>query len=836
MISTTTTGRKLSIGLAFLWMAVTGSDLRAAKTQDTVFLATVNANYSAAFEEIARRYEQKHPEIKVKLAIIPMQFETWIRTRFAAGGDMLPDLYNCNFTSGFDELGKLVPLEPYLDSINPYTGARWRDGLEMTIVERYKSPAGLYAVPLDFIEIGIFYNQDIFDKLALKTPATWEELLRACERMKQAGYMPFALGGDANAYWYWEVGWLVRLLCDAYQRDQIPMLAAQPGDWDYDASRNAGFRYNGADLYGDLMVRVSKERFFKAIRDGSLDLRSARLKRVYSKLKEFSQYWQPGYMGYDHDSAIQLFYKQKAALCFLTSAHVTGIMNDMEKMEPGARFNWGVFYPPPITSDPQCQGPFRGAGGPGAIYSVTRKNNLAHERNVVDFFMYLTSPEAGNILVARTLAEKQPLTGPVAIKGVQLPEPLARRFAPFLNHGFVKIEFGGRGLDDEQESVFEWTVIAQDYMAGRLPLEEFLDRYQRITFNAAARLQKKFGYDLDPATRDAPPRRVSARNHLNPFENGTLMLILIVGTFGGFASYHIRRAKGPLRTTTRVAYLLLLPTFLLLATFNYFPAFSGLYHAFTEWEEGRDAAFNGLANFKTMLSDQVLYKGLGNLLVLLAAALFKATVVPFLAAEMILLVISPRLRYLFRTAFLLPMVTPAMVGILLWRFIYDPSAGLLNQFLDALHLGPLKANWLGEPNLALASLIFMGFPWIGAFGLLIYMAGLMNIPESVHEAYRLDSNNILRRILFIDAPLVKGQFRLMVILTFIGTLQDFQSILVLTGGGPGLASTVPALRMYHEAFRFSHFGYASAIGLVIFAAILVATLINLGFRKSEEER
>jgi raffinose/stachyose/melibiose transport system permease protein len=107
------------------------------------------------------------------------------------------------------------------------------------------------------------------------------------------------------------------------------------------------------------------------------------------------------------------------------------------------------------------------------------------------------------------------------------------------------------------------------------------------------------------------------------------------------------------------------------------------------------------------------------------------------------------------------------------------------------------------------------------------MAGLMNIPDSVYEAYRLESRSILRRIWDLDVPLVGGQTRLLVVLTFIGSLQDFQSVLILTGGGPGLATMVPALRMYHAAFRFNHFGYGAALGVVLFLMILVITAINL---------
>jgi raffinose/stachyose/melibiose transport system permease protein len=511
-------------------------------------------------------------------------------------------------------------------------------------------------------------------------------------------------------------------------------------------------------------------------------------------------------------------------MCILSSISVTGILLDFEKMPQAERFDFDNFWFPPITSDQLCAGPFRGVGGGGNILAVANKGEPVHEKNVVDFLMYLTTPESGRILIERTLDDEQALVGPLLIKDVKLPKDLHDKFSVFMGHGFEKLNF--RGLEDEQESAGEWVVAAQEYFAGRTSLEEFLNRYQEIMLNAIPRLQKRDGLDLDPRTKDIPPKVSCRKNKLNPFENGSLMLLIIILLFSVLALWHISRSKGIARSHTKMAYLLLLPTFMLLATFNYVPALSGLYHAFTDWEEGRKAVFCGFDNFVKLASDKVFFRGLWNISILLVTALLKNTLVPFLAAELILALVSSRLRYIFRTAFLIPMVVPAMVIILIWRFVYDPNMGMLNQALAAIGLERFCLSWLGEPNLALGAIVFMGFPWIGALGLLIYMAGLMRIPSSVIEAYRIESSSIFRRVWNIDIPLVRGQTRLLIILTFIGTIQDFQTILIMTRGGPGLATYVPALRMYYQAFTYSHFGYGAAIGFVLFAAILILTLFT----------
>jgi raffinose/stachyose/melibiose transport system permease protein len=245
--------------------------------------------------------------------------------------------------------------------------------------------------------------------------------------------------------------------------------------------------------------------------------------------------------------------------------------------------------------------------------------------------------------------------------------------------------------------------------------------------------------------------------------------------------------------------------------------------------------FNGLDNFRLLLQDEMLFVGFGNMLVLLLAALVKATVVPFFAAQLILYLLGDRLRYVFRTAFLLPMVVPALVGVLIWRLIYNPDMGMLNQALLLLGFDGFTANWLGDPALALGAIVGMGFPWIGAFGLLIYLAGLMGISPDIYEAYTMEATNTLRRIWNLDIPLVNGQTRLLVILTFISSVQDFQTVLIMTRGGPGMATYVPALRMYNQAFVYGHFGYGAAIGLLLFLIILAITAINLSIFKGGEE-
>ena len=285
----------------------------------------------------------------------------------------------------------------------------------------------------------------------------------------------------------------------------------------------------------------------------------------------------------------------------------------------------------------------------------------------------------------------------------------------------------------------------------------------------------------------------------------------------------------------RGSYVLLLPTFALVILFYYYPALSGIYHAFTKWQAVGDSRWVGLDNFIFMVGDPFVRHSLFNQVLLTTADMAKALIPPFVVAEMIYALRSERERYWLRTLCVIPMVAPGMVIVLMWYFIYDPNVGLLNQSLAGMGLEDLKKAWLGDPDFAMGAIVGIGFPWIGALAFLILYAGLNNIPGEIIDAARIDGGSTMKRILHVDIPLLIPQFRLVIILTLIASIQDFGRVLVMTGGGPGFATYVPALWMYEQTFLMSHFGYASAIGVTLFLIILTGSTLVLRLMKSDVE-
>jgi ABC-type sugar transport system permease subunit len=285
----------------------------------------------------------------------------------------------------------------------------------------------------------------------------------------------------------------------------------------------------------------------------------------------------------------------------------------------------------------------------------------------------------------------------------------------------------------------------------------------------------------------------------------------------------------------RVSYVLLIPTFALLLIFNYYPALSGLYHSLTRWEPGVSTTFIGLANFQAMTQDHYLAIGIVNVLIILAAGVVKTIVFPLFVAEVIFHLRARLAQYWARTAFVIPTIVPAVAGILVWRFIYDPNIGLANQFLHAIGLSAWTHSWLGEPGYALGAIIFIGFPWISALPLLVLYAGLIAIPGELLEAATVDGAGALRRIFGLHIPLLLGQIKLLLILLFITGIQDFTSIFILTQGGPLDSTYVPGLELYFNATRFDNLGYASAIGVALFVVIMVVTIIQLRYVRTVTE-
>jgi raffinose/stachyose/melibiose transport system permease protein len=299
-------------------------------------------------------------------------------------------------------------------------------------------------------------------------------------------------------------------------------------------------------------------------------------------------------------------------------------------------------------------------------------------------------------------------------------------------------------------------------------------------------------------------------------------------------------------------YLFVVPSLIMVAVFAYYPAASAVYHSFFDWQGGETKQFIGWENFRRIASDGVLWSSFMTVGALIVFNIFK--MIPSIAmAVMIHRLRSERWQYLYRVLLVVPMIVPGLVTLFIWKFFFDPNLGLLNQVLDATGLKSVLVQvdqwfgwgvffaeapigWLSQPALILPALFLWGVPWIGAVGVLIYLAGLQSIGPEIYEAAELDGIGPIQKFFYIELPLIVTQVRLSLTLLVISTFQGYGLQLLLLGdsGGPGGSGMTPGLWMYNRAFIAGEFGYACAVGMILFVFILVLTLINNRFVRVEK--
>lgn len=279
-------------------------------------------------------------------------------------------------------------------------------------------------------------------------------------------------------------------------------------------------------------------------------------------------------------------------------------------------------------------------------------------------------------------------------------------------------------------------------------------------------------------------------------------------------------------------YLLVAVPLFFVLLFCYSPIVNGFIHIFYRWDGHSVEEFTGLQNIQRMLDDQDLWRSFGVVAIFITANLFKM-IIPILTAVVLHHIVSGRMQYVYRVCFVIPMIVPVMVSILLWKYFYEPNVGILNRILRLLgNLGPTETyQWLSDPSLVIPSLIFQDFPWVGAFGVLIYLAGLQNIPKEAYEAAQIEGAGALSVLWYVELPLITTQIRINLVLMIIYTVQGWELVYLFLGQGGGAngIATVPGLLIFREAFGRGFFGYGCAVGFLLFLITLALTWINNRF-------
>ena len=289
------------------------------------------------------------------------------------------------------------------------------------------------------------------------------------------------------------------------------------------------------------------------------------------------------------------------------------------------------------------------------------------------------------------------------------------------------------------------------------------------------------------------------------------------------------RRAGPPGEPRRIAYLYLLPAFLVYAAFLLYPLGRAVQISLYDWDGNTLATWAGLDNYAEVVTDPALRAAFGHALVLV----FFYAVLPLVVGLGLASILNrARVRGLpfFRTVIFLPQVVAMVVIGVAWRRLYAPD-GSVNDLLRAVGLDSLARGWLGDYTAALPAVGFIG-TWfeIGLVTVLL-LAGMGRIPGELYEAARLDGAGPVREFFAVTLPSVRGEIAVALTLTVIAALRTFDLVYITTRGGPGQSTSVPSFEVYNRAFQQGRVGSATAVAVVL---TLIIFVISFGITRVAE--
>lgn len=289
--------------------------------------------------------------------------------------------------------------------------------------------------------------------------------------------------------------------------------------------------------------------------------------------------------------------------------------------------------------------------------------------------------------------------------------------------------------------------------------------------------------------------------------------------------------KAPPGEPRRIGYLYILPAFLFYGAFVIVPMLQTGWLSFFDWDGISAGTWVGLENYRALVEDPRLRGAFVHAGVLI---LFYSVLPVCLGLAIAAMLARGRVRGMtvFRTVFFLPHIIAMVVVAVIWRWIYSPITGPLNEFLRWIGLDGLTRAWLGESATALPALGLAG-TWV-QFGLcmVLLLAGMQKISPDLYDAARVDGAGPFREFLAVTLPGLRAELAVAVTITMIGALRTFDLIFMTTSGGPGHATNVPALEVYNRAFFLGQVGSASALAVTL--TIVIMALVFVAIRLGEE--
>ncbi len=472
------------------------------------------------YQALADAYVAENPDVEVRVELKPPDgYQEFIRAQFA-GGTPEVSIVNGNVVADLIQDKQFVDMSAYLDRPNPYTGAPWRDSMDEVAIQNMANPVTgeIYTLNLETVQVLWFYNKTAFENAGILQEAeelaltetnqpTWDQFMDWCDKLTAAGYIPVAIEGDYRSFWELRFGWLARMYLDQYTRDEAELVRAQPGDWNFREGIDDVWEYDPADPHNDDSTRITfnSQRKMIALRDHEQAVNGPKFQALYENFKQFSdRAAPPGWLG--TADAYPLFLTSEAAIRLDVAALLGNFERDLRNLSEGryisqaggdaetpatplpsqdvVAFEIGSFNNPTMEG-PEVIAPARTIEVNIGFLSVPKKDQEQNDLEM-DFLMYLTSPEGFGTYLENRLdpdnAGSGGIDGPPIVKDAALPADLADKFAQLKLIGNTEKDTAGtyraRGISDYQPSVREWVDLAQQYFAGDLELQAFLDAYQ----------------------------------------------------------------------------------------------------------------------------------------------------------------------------------------------------------------------------------------------------------------------------------------------------------------------------------------------------------------------
>ncbi|MCV7413017.1 ABC transporter permease [Mycobacterium florentinum] len=289
-----------------------------------------------------------------------------------------------------------------------------------------------------------------------------------------------------------------------------------------------------------------------------------------------------------------------------------------------------------------------------------------------------------------------------------------------------------------------------------------------------------------------------------------------------------RHPQGPYPSRRRAwaGRMFVAPNLAAVAVFMLFPLGFSLFMSFQQWDVFRAPKFVGLKNFEDLFTSDPLF-----LIAIRNTVVFTlGTVIPTVVISLVVAAVLNREAKgiaIVRTIVFMPLAISSVVLAVVWQFVFNTDNGLLNIMLGWVGIDPVP--WLVDPNWAMASLCVVAVWRSVPFATIILLAAMQGVPQTVYEAAKIDGAGEIRQFWSITVPLIRGSVSFVIVISIIHAFQAFDMVYVLNGanGGPETSTYVLGIMLFQHAFSFLEFGYASALAWVMFAILLILTVVQL---------